>query len=1535
MIPGAMTSLSATPPEGLGILLQQFIKFRKSCMRKLLLVLAAAACMAGPPASGQQLQNSPEPPVRGGVQGQSIKAPVTQYAGKFAPQERKVAGAGGIAVVNRMPDIRRATPRATSTAMPEIYGNVVYADDWTNAEASRGMYRIGTSDDVPFERIGTAKMNATSGGVVIGDSYYACYFMELYGMVMTYVQKFFTEDWTEDREWNFYSETSLISTGVVYDKETKKVYGCFRNDANNGYVFGTADYAAKKRQAIKPLARAWSAVAIDGKGQIYAIDDQGKLYSVNKKNGSMTLIGNTGLVASHPSSACIDPRTGRCFYALTNSPDGSLYEIDLSTAESTLLYHFPQNQEVVGMYIPVPDADADAPGAVTDLTLDFPEGNLSGTVSFTCPETTVGGEPGSGNITYVIVAGETTVAQGTAAYGSKVSAEVTLTKGGAYTFTVYASNAFGDGLKTKAEVFVGFDIPETPQLSAAIDNGVVTLEWPAVTSSVNGGYIDRDNLTYNVTRRPDGKVIARDIRQTKVTDTPPSDGVLTGYSYAVTATSGNVTSVEAVSPVFWLGAVTPPYNITFDDPETVGSYTVVDANADNSTWIWSENESAYRSQQGLFGANDADDWLVTPAVRLQKGKMYQFTAALRAYFGNPATVEIRCGKAPLPEAMGEVVLETTRITDRAATDYTGYIIPDEDGTYYVGIHAVTPASDGWPLYVEGVAINAGVEAVIPDVVTGMSVTPAPDGSGSAHIRLTAPSKAVNGTELTSLLRLDILRDGEAVTSFKTPAPGAVLEYTDEAVMDGYHKYEALAYNASGAGKKTGVTVYVGVNEPARPSALHIEEISTGVVRLSWEPVTTDKDGKPMNPDLVTYTILTSDQNGEAVTVAEGITGNSYDIEVEGAQEKQFWAYYALRAVTEGGYSLRVDSPVIPVGKPYASPYAESFGNSSETTMMRSENRDGMWGIYDDASGIPAHDGDNGYVAMFGETYGADGTLFSGKVSLAGLSAPALTFYAYNIAGADEDLNEIEVGISTGSGKFTPVRKAVMSELGAEDGWYAVMIPLSDYAGKEIQFSLRGVTRTRKFTLVDDIRIADVHAHNIAVESLTVPAKVLPDNEFGIVVKVRNNGLSDAGAHRVTLFRNGEAVQTEEAASLASGVTSVITFKETLNATHPENTVYHAVAEYDADMDLSDNTSARQTVTVRFPAHPTVTGLEGRRNNAGVALAWQAPDLTSASAGVVTDDFEDYTPWAHEGLGNWTLVDVDGAGVGHIGNVELPGIYNSRLAYFVMDASFGGLGELMGAYSGNKYLSTMFCLPTPDGTLIQNDDWLISPLLSGTAQTIGFMARSANVSEGEESFEVWLATSDSTDPADFVKLEAVESVPGTWMEYTYELPAGTVRFAIRYNKTYGFMLHIDDVTFTPAGQSSLAIEGYNVYRDGKRINEAPVKETSYVDATAPAEGVVSYAVSVSYGADGESRACDPVKVDISGVEAVSDDEAAVAISAGGGCVVIEGAEGMPVVICDVSGRVVFSGEGTASMRVPVGDGIYLATAGATTVKVAVK
>ena len=336
--------------------------------------------------------------------------------------------------------------------------------------------------------------------------------------------------------------------------------------------------------------------------------------------------------------------------------------------------------------------------------------------------------------------------------------------------------------------------------------------------------------------------------------------------------------------------------------------------------------------------------------------------------------------------------------------------------------------------------------------------------------------------------------------------------------------------------------------------------------VSWEPVSTDKDGKPLNPELVEYTIVGAGDGDEAVIIADNIKGSSHTFQALKASENRSFVGYGVRARTDGGYSLMAITDIIPIGTPYAAPWSESYAGGQAASLIRSENREGMWSIYTDESGIPSQDGDNGLAAMFGEFAGADATLYTAKISLAGLDNPALVFYTYNIAGADADKNRIEGSVNGGDG-FVTEKQLTVSDLGEDNGWYLAVVPLEKYKGKVIQFAVRGITATHKFTLADNIQVTSLSARNLRVASIAAPLTAQP-----------------------------------------------------LGVADPETSEYRAEIEYAADQNADDNTSATETVRLLLPDHPVPANLAGTATETNVTLTWDAPDLTTALPDSKTEDF---------------------------------------------------------------------------------------------------------------------------------------------------------------------------------------------------------------------------------------------------------------------------------------------------------------------------
>ena len=146
-----------------------------------------------------------------------------------------------------------------------------------------------------------------------------------------------------------------------------------------------------------------------------------------------------------------------------------------------------------------------------------------------------------------------------------------------------------------------------------------------------------------------------------------------------------------------------------------------------------------------------------------------------------------------------------------------------------------------------------------------------------------------------------------------------------------------------------------------------------------------------------------------------------------------------------------------------------------------------------------------------------------------------------------------------------------------------------------------------------------------------------------------------------------------------------------------------------------------------------------------------------------------------------------------------------------------------------------------------------------------------------------------------------------------------------------MLMLDDFTFARAGgESTLHHVGYNVYRDGDKVNDEPLDTPSFVDKNRDADEYL-YHVTAVYDR-GESEPSKPVTVKRgSEVEEVGTD--GVRVNVEGRDIVVSGAGELAVRVFAPSGQTMVAS--TGDIRKTVSAGVYLVTVGDRTYKIMVR
>ena len=268
------------------------------------------------------------------------------------------------------------------------------------------------------------------------------------------------------------------------------------------------------------------------------------------------------------------------------------------------------------------------------------------------------------------------------------------------------------------------------------------------------------------------------------------------------------TTVISAEPPVEPGIVTgdpvdAPYYNTLDSEEEVAQMGVYDANGDDVTWTFVGGYARYLWSE----TDDADDWLLTPAVKLEAGKKYNFSAdfwAESADYPERAEVVMVSEATTAALARGITVIEPFVVDNEdAETKTSADIVVEETGYYHFAIHAISDANQ-YVLNVDNIVIEAAADPNAPAAVADLTVTASSE-KLAAIIAFTAPATTVGGEALTAnMSKVELYRDGKLIKTFTDVAPAAKLEFVDEAedLTVGNHKYYVVAYNDFGIGKKS-------------------------------------------------------------------------------------------------------------------------------------------------------------------------------------------------------------------------------------------------------------------------------------------------------------------------------------------------------------------------------------------------------------------------------------------------------------------------------------------------------------------------------------------------------------------------------------------------------------------------------------------------------------------------------------------------------------------------------------------------------------
>ena len=1415
------------------------------------------------------------------LQGLMPKADKKKYPALRKRLPAPSANRHGIVEIAGLPTATSLLPQQKASVLKaaadgrEIWGCLRASDTWTTNKF--GFYKFNAKENPSFSSL--MLFNYDTG---VASYIYANAGSRLYnGMLdFVYIDTDYP-DWyffhyrinTEEEPWKVevdreqLSDKALWALETATDNATGRVYGQFYNSSMSALEFGEIDYNTMTRTTISESQHAYVALGVTKDGVMYGVDDEANLYKISLTDGTETLVGATGLQlkvgdATYEQSGEIDQATGIFYWAAYDSQGkGALYTVDLTTGKAAKLTDFASNEQITALTLPVPLAEDGAPAAATNLSTNFEGGSLSGTVSFTAPTTTFGGDGSlDGTLDYTITDGTSTLTTGTATPGQTVDAPVSVSKSGQVVFTVTTSNAVGQSPKAKtAPLYIGFDVPKpVTELALQLDNptGKTTLTWKASEGGLYGGYIG--TIGYEVTRYPDNVVVATvSDGSNTFSETLPKQS-LTKYYYGITPINGDSRGEEALSNAAIYGAaLNPPYSETFENENSLDFFTIDDVNADGTSWIWYENQmkdlKCADYQYTTWDQEDGDDWLFTPPVHLKAGVNYDVSFKLGTWdkYSNER-VEVKYGDAAQPEAMyGVIVKDTTYSTDDKMWTVTQTIKVDKDQDVFIGFHALTRGMDSYHLFVDDIKIEEGLSAAVPDSVENLTVVPAPNGEQAAIIKFVASSKNIDGQALDELTKVTIQRDDQVLAEL-TPKPGEAVEYKDTEAKTGANTYTVTPWNSTGEGRSLSRTsAYVGIDVPGEPQNA-VAKDNTTAVRVEWSaPSEVGNHGGYVDVNGLTYSVRALLRG--APSELEGETqGTSFDIDRNTGEGEQEVVQYSVTAKNSAGESGVVYTDGLVVGKPYDLPFVESVPKGEMTSGLWWARKQGAASFR--AVTSESADGDGGCLGL--ENVYEEGDVAyigTGKLNLQAAESPKLVFSHYAESGTDHLLTA-ELQRPDGTAE---VLKSIDygKDQSLTGGWKTVVADLSAY--RELPYVIiRFCAKTGTSyngVYVDNVNIRNMKAEDVSV-AIDAPDKAVKGRPTRIGIIVTNTGENTATNYVVTLKEGDKVIGTEEnTVELAMSQSKTIEFDYTPSVmSNTKEAELAATVDYAPDQYTADNT-ATVVVATDDSSKPTPENVKAREDGQGGAIVeWGKPKQLATN---VTEDFESYSPFIIKGIGDWETIDVDKGLVSGISTSLYYENQNKPFAFITfnpeyLDPDLVTINPSLKAHSGQQYMAALMSVDPQTKEFVDLDNWLISPTLSGEQQTISFYVSNQNdgATKYAEQFEVLYSTGGTTKD-EFKKIGETHTVSGgTWELVSVELPAGATRFAIRQitDKDNSWLFRVDDVSYQ-AGAGM--VTGYNIYRDGELLGNATASQESFTDAEV-AEGSHTYAVTAVY-ADGES------------------------------------------------------------------------------------
>lgn len=215
-----------------------------------------------------------------------------------------------------------------------------------------------------------------------------------------------------------------------------------------------------------------------------------------------------------------------------------------------------------------------------------------------------------------------------------------------------------------------------------------------------------------------------------------------------------------------------------------------------------------------------------------------------------------------------------------------------------------------------------------------------------EVTFTAPTKTVNGKELTGTLDYVLTLDGDTVANGQVQ-PGDDVT-SNISLGSGMNVLVATTGNEAGASPRARLFKWIGADNPLPIDSVFAvrDSANTQSVKVTWGAPKRTVHGGSMDPAEVKYNVV---RYPDSVTVASAISDTIFTDSIENETMQAY--FYGVTPVNEGQAGGETKSNKVNAGKGFEVPYSTDFSNPDDAGYYTFIDGDGdghSW-AYNDAS----------------------------------------------------------------------------------------------------------------------------------------------------------------------------------------------------------------------------------------------------------------------------------------------------------------------------------------------------------------------------------------------------------------------------------------------------------------------------------------------------------------------------------------------------------------------------------------------------------